>query len=176
MKSRVFRAVGVGAALLIPVAGMVVLGAGVAGATTLTATSTAAFGVTTILGHITLVGVTVNLTTGTAVAWSSATGRPVSTSAHLKANIVAKQTTSKIVSGATVTLVATGGTTGENNCKITLKVPVTLNKTAAHTIWFGSTPRLTSSQTTVTGCATPTVDSFIHGEITNTKINVTETK
>ena len=179
MKLRILRTIGVGAALLIPVS-LAVLDSGVAGATVLSSTSTAAFGTTTLLGHITLVGVTANLTSVTSAAWSNATGRPISTSSHLKANIVAMQrktgtTTAKIPIGATVTIAATGGTTGENHCKITLEAPVTLNRTTSHPIWFGSTERLAATQTTVTGCATSTLNSVIHDEITGTKVNVTET-
>lgn len=155
MKSHMLRAVSVAAALLIPVGGLTILGAGVAGAKTL---STGSFATLTGVGKIKLTGVKANTTSTTTTAWTTSTGKTITATNHITANVTASQkktatTTIKIKSGSQIVIIETGTPKPTNGCGILITVPVVLTKTGT-TQWTGSvTPAATKIvEKTVTKC------------------------
>jgi hypothetical protein len=92
----------------------------------------------------------------------------------LKAAITAKDTTTptifKINSGAKVTITETGATTKENGCVITINKVITLTFTSPNQL--NGTVKPSSTQVTVTGCATPTNNGIIKAQIVTQNITI----
>ena len=167
MKSRFIRALTVGAALLIPVGSVAVLGSGIASAKTKLLTTTSKASLAGV-GSITLDGITLNYT-----GLNTASGRTVTSNPTLKAKVTATDATTgaKIVSGAKVTLTGTGSTTAKNGCVITIGRVITLTFTSPSQLTGSITP--TSAQVTVTGCAggvTSTIKTEIVGKAISIKL------
>jgi len=167
MKSRFIRALTVGAALLIPVGSVAVLGSSSAGAVTKLLAAGSGATLPTV-GTITLAGITLNYT-GT----NTASNRPISPT--LKAAITAKDTTTpgvfKILSGAKVTLAGVGTQAAKNGCVITINKVITLTFTSPNQLTGSVIP--TAAQVTVTGCAggiTATIKGQIAGKAIKIKL------
>jgi len=167
MKSRLIRALAIGAALAVPIGGGAVFGSGVAGANSklLQTGSILTFGG---ISSVTLAGITLNYT-----GLNSPTNRPVSLSPTLKANITATDATAgaKILSGAKITFTGTGSTADKSGCVITINKRITLTFTSPSQLNGSVTP--TAAQLTVTGCAggiTSTIKAEIVGKAISIKL------
>jgi hypothetical protein len=184
MKSRTIRALAIGAALLVPVGSLTLLGVGVAGATITLATATSKDCLGSF-GCIALAGVTVNDTSTTSAAWRGAAGLAVSGSSGITAGISASQKTTsirvgttnatevKILSGVVVTLTQTGATTHKNGCVIMISTAVTLVRVPKTLKWNG-TKTISSTKVAVTGCSLAATDTAIKADIAGAKITVTQ--
>ncbi len=170
MKSHILRALSVGAALLIPVGGLAVLGTGVAGATG--GTKLISPSKATLAGaSIKLTGVTVSWTSTTA-AWTSATTLTITSGAGLKATVATSQKLTsgviKIKSGTAITI--KGGAT--NNCVITINKAFTLTNVSS-TEYKGTKAFAAATITFGASCATGA--SAAKTRIPGNNIVVTET-
>lgn len=128
MRFNIRRLSSVGALMAIPVAALIVIGSGVAGATTYTLSSPS-YAQLPGLGKITLAGSSMKLVTGTRETYT-ATNQPIVTAglAHEKATVVA--TVTRKTSGNRITMTPNSVTlsgTVATGCVISHISPVTLN-------------------------------------------------
>jgi hypothetical protein len=187
MRRGMARVLGVGAALLVPVGGLVVLGSGTVGASltttpptlsVLTTSGTHAYSFVRLgtVGEIYLGGTSGSLTTTSGKYKGTYTDTATSTKPHLTVAISARITVSHTGS-AVGTVKFTAGATGKlsgttlTHCEITTLPPMFFTKTGS--VWKSTENSLASAKVVSYGTGTCSGVTLLEGDLTSARLSGT---